>query len=90
MNGIEKITARITAEANEAAAAVIAAEPMPASLENTPRATPQRIDCIMPETIVPSTPPVTAAGLNAHLTIRTMADGRLPMLPMMTMTPKIR
>ena len=48
-----------------AAAAVIAAEPMPASLEKTPRATPYLMALIMDATMEPQRPPPTAFTENA-------------------------
>ena len=54
-----------------AAAAAIGAEPSPDSLEKIPLAIPLCIATIM----LPTTPPVTALGLNAPLTIVTNAAG---------------
>ena len=54
-----------------AAAAAIGAEPSPASFENMPRAMPFCIATVM----LPTIPPVTAAGLKAPLTISTIAPG---------------
>ena len=54
-----------------AAAAAIGSDPRPASFEKMPRATP----FCRAMNSVPTTPPVTAAGLNAALTIRLMAPG---------------
>ena len=47
-------------------------EPMPASLENRPRATPKRIACC---TVTPATPPAIACGLNASTKICVKALG---------------
>ena len=46
--------------------------PMPASLENRPRATPKRIACC---TVTPATPPAIACGLNASTKICVKALG---------------
>ena len=51
-----------TGESVLAAAAAIGAEPSPASLENTPRATPMRMT-------VPMAPPATASPVNASVRI---------------------
>ena len=52
------------------AAAEIAAEPRPASLEKQPRATPKRTAFITETVIVPTTPPSTAAGSKAIIKMR--------------------
>ena len=72
-----------------AAAAVIAAEPIPASLENTPLATPKRIPFIIAAVIVPQSPPPTALTLNAILNIIATPAGRLDILPIITISPAI-
>ena len=72
-----------------AAAAVIAADPMPASLENTPRATPKRMAFIMDAVMVPQSPPPTACTLKAILKIMETPAGRLPILPMITLRAAI-
>ena len=68
-----------------AAAAAIGAEPRPASLEKIPRAMPF---CIAMK-IVPTMPPVNAAGLNAARTMSSTAAETLEMLPS-RMKPQIR
>ena len=60
-----------------AAAAAIGSEPSPASFENIPRAIP----FCMAMKIVPTAPPVTAAGSNAALTIIMAASGSFSMFP---------
>ncbi len=59
-----------------AAAWAIGAEPKPASLENTPRATPLVMALVM---VMPTAPPTTAEGLKAPTK---MALSTGPMLPM--------
>ena len=56
-----------------AAAATMGAEPMPLSLENSPRAMPKRAAII---TVEPTKPPPAASGLKAALTIRRTAGHR--------------
>ena len=65
-----------------AAAWAMAAEPSPDSLENTPRATPNRIAAA---TAAPANPPVAAAGVKAWVKINPNAAGTSTML-MRTMT----
>lgn len=72
-----------------AAAAVIAAEPMPASFEKTPRATPYRIALIIEATILPQRPPPTAFAENAILKIIESPEGKLEMFPKITISPQI-
>ena len=62
-----------------AAAAVIAAEPIPASFENTPRATPNRIALIIEATMEPQRPPPTALKENAILNekVKTLKEKEL-------------
>ena len=55
-----------------AAAAAMAAEPMPDSLEKMPRATPNWMASMMPE---PTKPPVAAVPVNASLKMVAMASG---------------
>ncbi len=73
----------------DAAAAVIAAEPIPASLENTPRATPKRKACIIEATMPPQSPPPTAFTENAILKIIATPEGTLLILPIITTIPAI-
>ena len=72
-----------------AAAAVIAADPMPASLENTPLATPYRIERIIDAVIPPNTPPVAAFTLNAYVKIMASPDGTFLIFPAITARPAI-
>jgi len=67
-----------------AAAWAMGALPNPASLENTPRATPKRIAA---QTAAPANPPVAATGLKADLTISTTASGTAPTFMMITTRP---
>ena len=67
----------------------MAAEPIPASLENTPLATPKRIACIILATIPPQRPPPTAFTENAILNIIATPDGILLMFPNITISPAI-
>ena len=69
-----------------AAAAAIGAEPKPASLEKTPRATPQRIAVNMLAIIEPPTPPATASVLNAIWNIIAKPAGTFLKLTMMIIT----
>lgn len=72
-----------------AAAAVIAAEPIPASLEKTPRATPNLMAFITLAVIVPATLPAAALGVNAIFTIITTPDGRFSIFIKITINPAI-
>ena len=72
-----------------AAAAVMAAEPIPASFENTPRATPKRMAFIIEAVIVPHKPPPTACTENAIVKISFRPAGTFPMFPKITTTPAI-
>ena len=72
-----------------AAAAVIAAEPIPASLEKTPRATPNLMAFIMEATMEPQSPPPTAFTEKAILKIMARPEGRLEIFPMITIRPQI-
>ena len=56
----------------------MAAEPIPASLEKTPLATPNRIALIIDATIVPQSPPPTAFTENAIWKIIEVADEKTP------------
>ena len=69
--------------------AVIAAEPIPASLEKTPRATPNRIALIIEATIDPQSPPPTAFTENAILKIMAIPAGRFEIFPIITIMPQI-
>ena len=57
----------------------MAAEPMPASLEKHPRATPLFMACIMVATTEPAAPPPTALTEKAMRNMVTMAPGRAVM-----------
>ena len=78
---VDEISACRTGFAVFALAAIRGAEPMPDSLENSPRATPRRIAVIM---ATPRNPPPTAFMLNASVTIRRtagrMAEALRPMM----------
>ena len=67
-----------------AAAAAIGAEPRPASFEKMPRAMP----FCMAMVTLPTTPPVTAAGLKAARTIVSRAAGIWTAFKRMTLRPK--
>ena len=59
-------------------------EPMPASLENRPRATPYRMASLTPR---PATPPNTACGSKAQTKMDRMAPGRASRLMNRTISP---
>ena len=67
----------------------MAAEPIPASFENTPLATPYLIAFITPAVITPAPPPATACELNAILNIITIPDGRFCIFITTTIKPAI-
>ena len=69
-----------------AAAAAIGAEPMPASLEKTPRATPQRMAVSIEATMEPPTPPATASKENAMRKISATPAGTAEIFVRMAMT----
>ncbi len=73
-----------------AAAAAIGAEPMPASLENTPRATPQRMADSIEATMEPPTPPATASKENAMRKISATPAGTAEMFVRMAMTAAMK
>ena len=62
-----------TQSVSEVAAWAIGAEPRPASLENTPRLTPQ----VMTRTMEPTTPPVTPLGVKAPWKMSWNTAGRV-------------
>ena len=62
----------------------MAAEPMPASLEKQPRATPLLMACAMLATTLPATPPPTALTEKAMRNISTMAAGTAVIWQQMT------
>ena len=68
---------------------MIAAEPIPASFENTPRATPNRIALIIDATMEPQRPPPTALTENAILKIIASPDGKLEIFPKITIIPQM-
>ena len=70
-----------------AAAAVMAAEPIPASFENTPLATPNLMAFIIATVIVPHRPPPTALTENAILNIMATPAGRFWILTIITISP---
>ena len=59
-----------------AAAATMGAEPRPDSLENTPRATPDRMASM---TLAPAKPPAAAVGVKAQRSTSITAPGTLSM-----------
>ncbi len=67
-----------------AAAATIAAEPSPDSLENRPRATP---NCSAIATVEPTNPPVAAVPVNASVKISAKASGMAATLAPRTTRP---
>ena len=70
---VDPTSAGLTAFLAFPAAEAIGAEPMPASLENKPLATPYRIAISNME---PTKPPAMALGVKAELIIREMVAGR--------------
>ena len=68
-----------------AQAAVMAAEPSPASLEKTPLAIPQRM--ALRRVFVPKAPPSAASGAKAHRSISVSASGRRGRFPRITAAP---
>ena len=67
-----------------AAAAAMGAEPRPASLENTPRATPQRMEVSMEATMEPPTPPATESKEKAMRNISATPAGTASKFTIMT------
>ena len=74
-----------TGSSVSAQAAVMAAEPNPASLEKTLRATPQRR--ASRRVTIPKAPPSAASGATAHRSIRVTAPGRRRRFPRITASP---
>ena len=79
---VEETSAFCTAFGVRTGAEMMGAEPRPASLEKSPRATPVRMASIMQE---PMKPPAAACSVKAQVQMRSMAGRMYAALPASTM-----